>query len=142
MIEARLFSEIFAEFDAAETKAEKQEILRNYWHPTVKMFLEYALNPNIKFDVIPPATYRPAVEPAGLNVSYLDMEMPKLYRFIEGHPQRPPGLTPEKQTKLLAIVLESLHPSESELLLKMIKKDLGIKGLTIKFVQEAIAGKK
>jgi len=77
-----------------------------------------------------------------LNVSYLDMEVPKLYRFIEGHPQRHPGLTPEKQTKLLTVVLESLHPSESELLLKAIKKDLGIKGLTIKFVQDAINGKK
>ena len=91
---------------------------------------------SIKFDVIPPKSYRPAVEPAGLNVSYLDMEVNKLYRFIEGHPQRPPGLTPEKQTKLLTVVLESMHPSDSELLLKLIKKNLGIKGLTVKFIQD------
>ena len=76
------------------------------------------------------------------NVTYLDMEVSKLYRFIVGHPQRPDGLTPEKQTKLLTVVLESLHPDESELLLKLINKNLGVKGLTIKFVQEAIAGKK
>ena len=99
MIEARLLSEIFAYFESAETKQEKQAILKKYWNPSMKLFLEYAFNPNIKFDVIPPKSYRPAVEPAGLNVSYLDMEVNKLYRFIEGHPQRPPGLTPEKQTK-------------------------------------------
>ena len=142
MIEARLFSEIFAEFEAAETKPAKQAVLQKYWHPALKMFFEYAFNPDVKFDVVPPKTWRPAIEPAGLNVSYLDMEMPKLYRFIEGHPQRPAGLTPEKQTKLLTVVLESMHPSESELLLKLIKKNLGIKGLTVKFIQEAIAGKK
>ena len=106
------------------------------------MFFEYAFNPDVKFDVVPPKTWRPATEPAGLNVSYLDMEVPKLYRFIEGHPQRPAGLTPEKQTKLLTVVLESMHPSESELLLKLIKKNLGVKGLTVKFIQEAISGKK
>ena len=142
MIEARLFSEIFAEFESAETKPAKQAVLQKYWHPTLKLFLEYAFNPNIKFDVVPPASYRPATEPAGLNVTYLDMEMPKLYRFIEGHPQRPPGLTPEKQTKLLTVILEALHPDESELLLKLIQKNLGVKGLTVKFIQEAIAGKK
>jgi hypothetical protein len=46
-----------------------------------------------------------------------------------------------KKTKLLKVVLEALHPSESELLLKMLKKNLGIKGLTTKLIQEAISGK-
>ena len=63
--------------------------------------------------------------------------MAKMYRFVKNHPSRPHGLTPEKQTKLLTVVLESLHPDESELLLKLINKNLGVKGLTIKFVQEA-----
>lgn len=137
MIESRLYSEIFAEFEAAETKQDKQAILKKYWHPAFKMFFEYAFNPDVKFDVVPPKTYRPAEEPAGLNHTYLEMEVPKLYRFIVGHPQRPEGLTPEKQTKLLTTVLEALHPSESELLLKLLKKNLGVKGLTVKFIQDA-----
>ena len=90
------------------------------------------------FDVKVPETWRPAVEPAGLNVSYLDSEVPRLYRFIKGHPNRADGLTPEKQTKLLLVVLESLHPSESELLVKLIKKNLAVKGLTVKLIKEAI----
>jgi hypothetical protein len=141
MIEARLFSEIFAEFEQKETKADKIALIRKYWHPSLRDFLEYAFNPNIEFDVIPPKTWRPAVEPAGLNVTYLDMEVPKLYRFIKNHPHRPKELTAERQTKLLTIILESLHPSESELLLKLIKKNLGVKGLTVKLIQEAIASK-
>ncbi len=141
MIEARLFSEIFAEFEQAANKADKMAVIRKYWHPSLRDFLEYAFNPGIVFDVTPPKTWRPAIEPAGLNVTYLDMEVPKLYRFIKDHPHRPAGLESEKQTKLLTIILESLHPSESELLLKLFKKNLGVKGLTVKLIQEAISGK-
>ena len=113
MIEARLFSEIFAEFEQKETKAEKMALIRKYWHPSLRDFLEYAFNPNIHFDVIPPKTWRPAVEPAGLNVTYLDMEVPKLYRFIKDHPNRAKELTPERQTKLFTIILESLIKSRN-----------------------------
>ena len=141
MIEARLFSEIFEEFEKAETKADKIAVLRKYWHPRLQEFLEYAFNPNIHFDVIPPKDWRPAIEPAGLNVTYLEMEVPKLYRFIKDHPNRVSNIPPEKLTKLLKVVLEALHPSESELLLKLIKKNLGIKGLTVKIIQDAISGK-
>jgi hypothetical protein len=140
MIEARLFSEIFEEFEQAETRADKMAVLRKYWHPRLQDFLEYAFNPNIEFDVIPPKEWRPAVEPAGLNITYLDMEIPKLYRFIKDHPNRA-AVPPEKLTKLLKVVLEALHPSESELLLKLMKKNLGVKGLTVKIVQDAISGK-
>ena len=143
MIEARLFSEIFEEFEKAETKADKVTVLRKYWHPKLQEFLEYAFNPNIQFDVVPPKNWRPAIEPPGLNVTYLDLEVPKLYRFIKDHPHRPPELAEDadKKTKLLKVVLEALHPSESELLLKLMKKNLGVKGLTVKFIQDAISGK-
>lgn len=140
MIEARLFSEIFEEFEQAETRADKMAVLRKYWHPRLQDFLEYAFNPNIEFDVVPPKDWRPAIEPAGLNITYLDMEVPKLYRFIKDHPNRA-AVPPEKLTKLLKVVLEALHPSESELLLKLMKKNLGVKGLTVKIVQDAISGK-
>jgi hypothetical protein len=141
MIEAKLFSEIFAEFEQAETRADKMNILRKYWHPSLKDFLEYALNPNIIFDVIPPENWRPAVEPAGLNITYLDMEVPRLYRFIKNHPKRTSGLTPQKQTQLIKVVLEALHPSEAELLLKLVKKNLGVKGLTVKLIQDTFSSK-
>ena len=137
MIKDRLYSEIFEEFEKAESKTDRIEVLRKYRHPRFVEFLECAFNPNILFDTPIPEKWRPANEPAGLNVTYLDMEVPKLYRFIKGHPHRPENLTPEKQKKLLLTILESLHPDESKLLVKCMKKDLGVKFLTIKLIQEA-----
>jgi hypothetical protein len=141
MIKNKLMSEIFEEIEKAETKQEKMELIRKYWHPSMKLFLEYAFNPHIVFDTNVPDKWRPAVEPAGLNVTYLSTEVTKLYRFIKNHPERPRELTPEKQTRLLAIVLESLHPSESELLIKLMKKNLGVKGLTPKLIKESFGVK-
>lgn len=139
MIKGKLFFEILDEFQKAETKAERIAVLKKYDDPRFRTFLVYALEPTIQFDVEIP-NYRPAVEPAGLNFTYLDSEMPKAYRFIKDHQNRPVGLTQEKQRSLLVVILESLHKDEAELFVKMIKKDLGIKHLTKKLVQEAYPG--
>ena len=84
--------------------------------------------------------YRPAIEPAGLNSTYLSTEVTKLYRFIVGHPMRPDGLSDTKKRQLLLVILESLYKDEAELLCKLIKKDLGVKYLTMNLVLEAFPG--
>ena len=139
MISDILYSEIFAEFDKATTKAERLAVLRKYDHPRFREFLKYALSPNVKFDVEIPK-YRPAVEPAGLNFTYLSSEVTKFYRFIVGHPKRPAGLTPQKQRQLLLVILESLHKDEAQILVNLIKGDIGIKYLTLNLVTEAYPG--
>ena len=68
---------------------------------------------------------------------YLNLEVPKLYRFVEGHPKRASGLTPKKQTDLLRVILESLHKDEARLLVGAIQKDLKVKFLTVNLVKEA-----
>jgi len=139
MISDILYSEIFAEFNKATTKAERLAVLRKYDHPRFREFLKYAFNPNVKFDVEVPR-YRPAVEPAGLNFTYLSSEVTKFYRFIVGHPRRPAGLTPQKQKQLLLVVLESLHKDEAEILVRLIKGDIGVKYLTLNLLSEAYPG--
>jgi hypothetical protein len=139
MISDILYSEIFAEFNKATTKAERLAVLRKYDHPRFREFLKYAFNPNVKFDVEVPR-YRPAVEPAGLNFTYLSSEVTKFYRFIVGHPKRPAGLTPQKQKQLLLVVLESLHKDEAEILVRLIKGDIGVKYLTLNLLSEAYPG--
>lgn len=139
MIKNKLFFEILDEFQKAETKTDRINILKKYDDPRLRTFLVYALEPTIVFDVEIP-NYRPAVEPAGLNFTYLDNEMPKAYRFIKDHVQRPQGLTKEKQKSLLVVILESLHKDEAELFVRMVKKDLDIKHLTKKLIQEAYPG--
>ena len=132
----KLYSEIIQEFEKAETKQDRIAILRKYDHPRFREFLGCALNPKIVFDVeVPP--YRPAAEPAGLNFTYLDMEMTKIYRFIKDHPKRPQGLTPLKQKQLLLVILESLHKDEAEIMVQLVTNKFKVNHLTIKLVQEA-----
>lgn len=139
MSAVKLYSEIFDEFEKATTKADRIRILRENDHPRFREFLVYAFTDQIEFDVEIP-NYRPALEPAGLNFAYLDTEMSKLYRFIKNHPKRSDGLTPKKQSSLLLVVLESLHKDEADLLVRLIKRDLGIKYLTKNLVMEAFPG--
>lgn len=131
-----LYSEIFEDFNKATTKEERIAVLRKNADARFKDFLVMALNPYVKFDITPP-TYRPAVEPAGLNFAYLDTEMPKMYRFISNHPRRSGPISDEKQKQLLLVILEALHKDESALLVRVFQKDLGIKYLTPKLCKEA-----
>jgi len=131
-----LYSEILKKFDDAPNRAGKLAVLQKEGDPRFRDFLFYAFHPDIKFDIQPPE-YRPAIEPAGLNFTYLDSEINKLYRFITGHAKKSPDLKPNKQTQLLLVILESLHKDEAELLCKMFKKDLGIKYLTPRLIKEA-----
>jgi len=69
----------------------------------------------------------------------LDIEVPRLYRFIPGHPKLDGAVLDEKKKKsLLTSTLESLHKDEAELLVKAItKKDLGVKFLTPRLIKDA-----
>lgn len=132
----KLYSEILDEFQKATNKQERIDVLRKYDHKSFREFLVAAFHPNIQFDV-GPMPYRPAPEPAGLNFTYLDMEMNKLYRFVKFHPAKPKDLTLLKQKQLLVVILESLHKDEAELLNKVLAKDLGVKFLTVNLINEA-----
>ena len=139
MINGKLYSEVLEEFEKAETKADRIAVLRKYDHPRFRDFLVYALNTKIEFDVEVP-NWRPAVEPAGLNDTYLESEVPKLYRFVKNHPQRPEGLSQEKQKQLLVVVLESLHKDEAQILADVLSRKFKLNNLTKKLVQEAYPG--
>ena len=132
----KLYSEILEDFEKAPTKAEKIAVLQKHNHYALREFFIIAMHPEIKIDVEIPE-YTPAIEPAGLNHTYLDQEMRRMYLYIVGHPKRAEGLTPEKQSKQLATTLKSLHKDEASLLVKMLRKNLGVKGLTPKLVAEA-----
>jgi hypothetical protein len=131
----KLYSEILEEFSTCTTKQERISVLKKYDHPRFRTFLQAVFHPKIKFNVDIPK-YRPAEEPAGMNYTYLDLEMPKLYRFVENHPSKPEGLTKERQKQLLLVILESLHKDEAELMIKMFKKNIEVKFLTPTLVEE------
>ena len=132
MIRGKLFSEIFDEFKKASSKQDKINVLRYYDTPRLRAFFQILYKNHIVFDVEIP-NYRPAVEPAGLNWTYLCMELDKLYRFTSNSP-----LPMKKKVALLALLLESLHKDEAEILVHLIKKDLNIEFLNPNIVKEAL----
>ena len=137
MLNNKLYSEILKEFDEAKTRPDKIQVLRKYDNERFREFLKYSFDPQIEFDVVLPEKYRPAVEPAGLNYSYLHIEVPRLYRLIKNHPKRPIAYQGKKPTQDILVLLESLHKDEAILLVKMIQKNLGVKYLTDKIIEEA-----
>ena len=139
MIYNRLYSEIMDEFREAKNRSERIAVLRKYDHERFREFLRLAFNANVTFDT-PIPNYRPAVEPAGLNYTYIHNEVPKLYRFIKDHPLRSPDLSEKKLSSLLVVLLESLHKDEASLLVNLFKKDLEVKYLTKQVVMEAFPG--
>lgn len=134
-----LFFEIFEKFEKTEKRADKIELLRKSADSNFVDFLVLAFHPQIEFDVEIPV-YKPSVDPAGLNFLYLHGEVKKLYRFIKNHPNRSPNLSAKRQKELLLQILEGLHKSEAELLVRCMKKDLRIPFLTPKLIREAFPG--
>lgn len=134
----KLYSEIFDDFQNAKTRQDKVEVLMMNDHPRFRYFFQLLYSPRVVFDVEIPK-YRPAVEPAGLNYTYLDSEMAKMYRFIKDHHKRT-NVDPKKLTSLLLVVLESLHKDEASILVKLLNKDLDVKYLNPKIVKEAYPG--
>jgi hypothetical protein len=133
----KLYSEILEEFEACQSDNERIAILQKYGDKNFRTFLQLVFDPQIIFDAPLPNTYRPAIEPAGLNYTYLSLEVPKLYRFIKNHPKRSSNLTPEKQTQLISVILEALHKDEARLFVNMFQKDLKVKHLTTHLVEKA-----
>jgi hypothetical protein len=130
-----LFSEIFSEVELAANKKDRIAVLKKHDTKALRQFFELLYDNNVEFDVNIPK-YRPAIEPAGLNFTYLQNEMSKLYRFIKGD-SRSTMLTPQKKTALLYTILESLHKDEAVILVNLMKKDIGIRHLTKSLVTDA-----
>ncbi|MFZ9503947.1 MAG: hypothetical protein ACO263_05185, partial [Cyclobacteriaceae bacterium] len=60
-----------------------------------------------------------------------------LYIFQKGNPTAE-KLTEKRSKELLILVLESLEPREADVVMGIFKKDLGVKGLTVKFIRDNI----
>ena len=131
--------EILEEFENAKTESERIVILQKYDTHQFRHFLKNALDTTLEYDVEVPK-YRPAPEPAGLNYTYLSMEMDKMYRFIKNHSLRAEGLTSDKQRQLLVVLLESLHEKEAEILAQILQNKFKVNFLTQKLIQKALPG--
>ena len=125
---------IFAEIAKAKNKEEKRGILLNYSkNGALKEVLKYAFHPDIKF-LLPPGNppYKSVVDETE-NPTYLYGLLRKMYLFVEGGNS---NLKPARREYLFVEMLESVHPTEAELLLQIKDKKIKCKGLTYNLVKE------
>jgi hypothetical protein len=125
---------IFGEVAKAKTKDQKKATLIKYDNSALRELLRYAFDPNLKF-LLPPGVppYRFIGDASEPSPTYLYGLVRKLYLFVEG------GNTALKQSRreyLFIELLESIHPSEAELLLQIKDKKIKCRGLTYNLVKD------
>lgn len=132
--------EILDEFAAAGSKQDKIDVLAKNWSTTLQTVLQFAYHPDIKWLVTEkPKRYKKPDTLPGISYSNMNTELRRLYLFRQGDPGAE-KLTSEKREQLLLILLESLEPREADVVVGIFKKDLGVKGLTYKFIRDNIHG--
>jgi hypothetical protein len=137
---AKNLYEVFDEFAAANSKEEKLKVLHKNWTPTLVSVLQLTYHPDVKWLVKDkPKLYKKPDTLPGVSYSSMNAELRRLYLFREGDPAAE-KLTPEKREQLLLIMLESLEPREADVVIGIFKKNLGVKGLTYKFIRDNTQG--
>lgn len=134
------FYELFDEFEKAPNKEAKIAVLRSDNRQVLKNLLQGAFHPAIKYVIKETLPYKKSDAPPGMGYSSLDMEFKRVYIFVEGSQKVDPRLSLERKKQILIQILESLEAKESEVFMNMILKDLKVKGLTAKVVEEAFPG--
>jgi hypothetical protein len=130
--------EVFDEFAKANSKQDKINVLANNWTPTLKLVLQLAYRPEMewKFKDYPVRYKKPDTKP-GISYASLDTELKRLYMFRVGN-ETAEKLTTKRSEEILMVLLESLEPREADIVIGIFKKDLGVKGLTYKFIRDNI----
>lgn len=132
--------EIFEEFEAAPTKADKLAVLRNNNRHDLFAVLQMTYHPNIQFMIEKAPTYKADDAPVGMGYSSIHQELSRIYLLVKDHPRASPDLTQQRREQILVQMLESLEAKEAEVLLGMVMKKLKVKGLTPSIVKEVYPG--
>ena len=129
--------EVFDEFELAESKEEKLNVIERNLSKTLVDVLYLTFHPNYewKYNEFPENYKIPDTKP-GISICQLSTEMRKLYLFRKGDPSAE-QLSERKSRELLLQFLESLEPREAEVVIGIFKKDQGVDGLTYDFVKES-----
>lgn len=132
-----MVGEILQKVDDAKTKKAKKDVLTKYSEvKALQHYLRGLFDPKVQWAITKEPDYKPdVVTPEGEEANSLYVEMPLCSIFVKGH-KASANLKPERQKQLLIQILESLHDSEAQLYMQMLKKKTKIKGLTSKLVLE------
>jgi hypothetical protein len=129
--------EIFDDFEEAPSKKSKLEVIEKNLSKTLVQVFELAYHPDYQWLINEmPHEYKIPDTLPGISRCQLSTELRKLYLFRKGD-ETAEKLTEEKRKQLLLQLLESLEPREAEVVIGILNKDLGVRGLTYKFIKEA-----
>jgi hypothetical protein len=129
--------EIFDDFEEAPSKKSKLEVIEKNLSKTLVQVFELAYHPDYQWLINEmPHEYKIPDTLPGISRCQLSTELRKLYLFRKGD-ETAEKLTEEKRKQLLLQLLESLEHREAEVVIGILNKDLGVRGLTYKFIKEA-----
>ena len=130
--------EIFDEFESCGNKKQRMEVIGKNLSQTLVDVLKFTFHPDFKWKVKElPENYRvPNDILPGITYDSLNSQLRRLYLFQIGN-ETSDTLSEKRRNELLVQMLESIEPREAEVLLGILQKDLGVKGLDYKFVKEA-----
>ena len=133
----KLVPEVLELVRQAKTKQEKVEILRANTHPALRDILRIQFDADV-ISVLPEGAppYEKDDAPAGHSSSSLFRLHKRFKYFFKGPVAN--QVKPIKRESLFIDALESMHPTESDLLVEA--KDRKLKGLTASLVNEAFPG--
>lgn len=132
-----MISEVLQKAHNAKTKAAKIKILQDNNTQTLRSIFiinfDDSVEPRVPMGEDVP--YRPNDAPVGTEHTLLEKEGKKLYRFFKGGDDTLPGM---KVESMFIQMLEGLHATEAEVLIKAVNKTLHKKfRITKAVVQEA-----
>jgi hypothetical protein len=129
--------EVFDEFEEAASKKDRMAVIERNLSKTLVQVLELAFHPAYEWLITEmPVEYKIPDTLPGVSRCQLSTEIRKLYLFRKGDASAE-KLSAERRKQLLLQLIESLEPREAEVVIGILSKDLGVKGLNYKFVKEA-----
>ena len=132
-----LISEVLQKAHSAKTKAAKIAVLKENNSPALRSILIINFDDSIvaRVPLGEEVPYRPNDAPMGTEHTILEQETKKLYRFFKGGDDT---LSNMKIENMFLQMLEGLHESEAEVLVKAVNKTLHKKyRVTLAVVKEA-----
>jgi len=127
----KIIPEILDDVLQCKTPEEVKAVLLKNQSPALKLMFHYVFDPRAIFTIKELPKYKPDPGPIGINPNSLFVEMRRLYVLLDSM-----KISLKKKTEILTMICESVHPSEAELLGKIIKKDLGIPLITVDLLKE------
>lgn len=119
-----------------KTKEDKINFLRAHWSVPLGTVIKYALDSNVKW--LLPEGEPPFKEAESINTNNrLQAEIKRFYLFVEGGNT---NLTKLKRESLFIQLLESVHPEDAKIVLRMKDKKDPYEGIDRSLILEAFPG--